>query len=97
MDAISKMVIIYSFDENNILKFIFNHSVRRTDDSDLHRAELSGTDTREVEKINNLELRYESSSDEQLCLVFQGITTNTVSFLGMALKTPQSVIYRLMV
>ncbi|NRB40432.1 MAG: TonB-dependent receptor [Pseudomonadales bacterium] len=54
-----RLALIYSAKPQKIYKFMYNHSVRRSDDGDLYSAELAGAAEGEVESIDNVELRTE--------------------------------------
>ena len=55
-----RAAIIYELNPSNVLKFIYNHSVRHADDADLYHSYLNGEKSGEIESIDNFEVDYDS-------------------------------------
>lgn len=67
-----RAAVIYTPNDRSTFKAIANHSVRRSDDSDLFRGILQSGIEGEVESIDNLELRYEHQHSKELWLAASG-------------------------
>ena len=55
-----RAALVYTPDGNNVVKFIYNHSVRHGDDADLYLEHKSLDDEGDIETLDNFELIYET-------------------------------------
>jgi outer membrane receptor for ferrienterochelin and colicins len=65
-----RSALIYTPTLKDSIKLIYNHSVRKMDESELRLGELSNTDTGESEKLENYELRYERQHSQEQWFAF---------------------------
>ena len=55
-----RAAVTYNLNTSNLLKFIYNHSVRHEDDADIYNSHLNGEKKGEIESIDNFEVDYDS-------------------------------------
>jgi len=81
-----RAALVYVPDERDTYKFMYNRSVRRSDEADMREKFLSSGGTSGNDKIDTWEFRLERQQNEKLWLAFSGYYSNyeVVSFSGSA-------------
>ncbi len=61
-----RVAFVHTANNKNIYKYIYNRSIRKTDEADLKREELAGSPEGDIDTIDNFEFRYERAHNNQL-------------------------------
>ena len=92
-DLISgRAALVYTPNDKDTVKLIYNHSVRRTDNAESRSSELEGGDVAETEDLDNYEITYQRQHNHNFWLRVAGfyVDYDIISWnAGLQAATPQ--------